>query len=248
MYRLPANLNRKFFLSIYDNGETKMYTEKLNIKDLRIAVFDWDNTLAESRSTLVFAIDRVLPEYGLPDWETVKTKRDNNLSFKDNFPRIFGDKAAEAYEKYVKIYLDNVGRMISAFPKTREVLDFLYEHGVSLMIMSNKDRNLLEYELPLLFDPKIFDNVVCGHEAKFDKPDGEHLRWTVKNVFLPDEIRPEKVWVIGDSPQDSRCAKNAGAQAIRIGRSIWGDEDSDLSGICFFDSFVDFYESLLSSN
>lgn len=224
-----------------------MRTENLDVKKLRVAVFDWDNTLAESRSALVYSINRVLPEYGLEEWEVVKSKRDNNLSFRDNFPRIFGDKADEAYQKYVKIYRDNVKNMITAFPKTHEVLDFLHERNVSLMIMSNKDRDLLEYELPLLFNPGIFANVVCGHEADADKPSGEHLRWTVKNVFLPAEICPENVWVIGDSPQDSRCAKNAGAKAIRIGKAIWGDEEDDVSDILFFDSFVDFYESLLLS-
>ena len=72
----------------------------LNIEGLKAAVFDWDNTLAESRSTLVYAINQVLPQYGLESWDKVKEKRDNNLSFKDNFPKIFGGKAEEAYKKY----------------------------------------------------------------------------------------------------------------------------------------------------
>ena len=79
--------------------------EKLNLKELKAAVFDWDNTLAESRTALVFCVNKVLQEYNMPEWNIVKAKRDNTLSFRDNFPRIFGDKAAEAYEKYTKIYL-----------------------------------------------------------------------------------------------------------------------------------------------
>ena len=64
----------------------------LNIKDLKAVVFDWDNTLAESRTALVFAVNKVLAEYGLKNWEIEKKKRDNNLSFKDNFVNIFGRK------------------------------------------------------------------------------------------------------------------------------------------------------------
>ena len=225
-----------------------MPDKNLSINGLKAAVFDWDNTLAESRSTLVYAINQILPQYGLEDWETVKSKRDNNLSFKDNFPRIFGDKAEEAYEKYKKIYLQNVGRMITAFPKTHEVLSFFKQRQIAVMVMSNKDRALLNYELPLLFKPEIFDNVVCGHEAKEDKPFGGHLTWAVKDILRADEITPATVWVIGDSPQDSACALNAGARPIRIGKSIWGDEEQQSADICFFDSFVDFYQSLLLSN
>lgn len=220
---------------------------KLNLKELKAAVFDWDNTLAESRTALVYCVNQVLQEYSMPEWNIVKAKRDNTLSFRDNFPRIFGDKASEAYEKYTKIYLQNVRKMITTFPKTLEVLQFLKSRGVKIMVMSNKDRKLLDYELPLLFNPALFDNVVCGHEAIKDKPYSEHLFWTLKDMFKPQQINRQNVWVIGDSPQDSACAKNAGALPIRIGKSIWEDETNDTSGIIFFDSFVDFYKTLLLS-
>ena len=221
----------------------------LSIKKLKIAVFDWDNTLAESRTALVYTINQVLEEYGLQDWEIEKKKRNNDLSFKDNFINIFGSNAQEAYQKYRKKYLENTERLITTFPKTYEVLSFLKENGVSLMIMSNKERDLLEYELPFLFNPEIFDNIVCGHEAKNDKPHADHLYWTLKDVIKQEQVNRDNVWVVGDSPQDSRCAKDAGARAIRIGQSIWGDEDNQNNNdVWFFDSFVDFYESLLLSN
>lgn len=216
-----------------------------DIKKLEIAVFDWDNTLAQSRTALVYSINQILPQYGLPEWEIVKQMRDNNLSFRDNFPRIFKDKAEEAYKKYQKIYLENVGRLIASFPKAMETLLFLKQKSVRLMIMTNKDRLLLEYELPLLYDPKLFDNIVCGHEAERDKPYGAHLIYTLKDYFRPEEITPSKVWVIGDSPQDSKCAVSAGAKAIRIGKSIWReDEEEPMENVDFFDSFSSFYEEL----
>ena len=220
----------------------------LDVKNLKIVVFDWDNTLAESRTALVYAVNKVLQEYGLQDWETEKHKRDNNLSFKDNFINIFGSNAKVAYEKYRKIYLQNVDKLITTFPKTTEVLHFFKNNNIKVMIMTNKERVLLEHELSILFDPTMFDNIVCGHEAKKDKPYAEHLWWTLKDVMQKEDITQKNVWVVGDSPQDSKCAQNAGAQAIRIGSSIWQDEDKNSDDVWFFDSFVDFYNSLLLSN
>lgn len=75
---------------------------KLHADKLKIVIFDWDNTLAETRTPLIYAVNRVLKEYGLPEWKEVKKLRDNNLSFRDNFPRIFGSRADEAYRKYPK--------------------------------------------------------------------------------------------------------------------------------------------------
>ena len=48
---------------------------RLNVSELQYVIFDWDNTLAESRNTLVLAVNRVLDEYGLPDWTQVRDKR-----------------------------------------------------------------------------------------------------------------------------------------------------------------------------
>ena len=143
---------------------------KLHADKLKIVIFDWDNTLAETRTPLIYAVNRVLKEYGLPEWKEVKKLRDNNLSFRDNFPRIFGSRADEAYRKYAEIYLHSVAGLISTFAGTHEVLSWLKRRHVRLAIMTNKDRRLLEFELPLLFRPDIFDRVVCGHEALHDKP------------------------------------------------------------------------------
>ena len=55
----------------------------LDISKLKYALFDWDNTLAESRNSLVSAINIVLKIYHMPEWEEIKHIRDCNLSFKD---------------------------------------------------------------------------------------------------------------------------------------------------------------------
>ena len=104
----------------------------LSIKKLKIAVFDWDNTLAESRTALVYSINQVLEEYGLQDWEIEKKKRNDDLSFKDNFINIFGQNAQEAYQKYRKKYLENTEKFITTFPKTYEVLSFFKKNGIFL--------------------------------------------------------------------------------------------------------------------
>ena len=217
----------------------------MDISKLKYVIFDWDNTLAESRSTLVLVVNQVLKEYKLPDWEEVKLLRDTNLSFRDNFPRIFGeDKAKEAYERYAEIYPKVVSSHIKTFPYVKEVLKFFKDNGIPILIMSNKDRRLLELELPLLFDKKLFSKIVCGHEAQKDKPNPEQVYYTLQGLLTKEEITPETVWVIGDSPIDSTAATQANAQAIRIGCPIWGDEDPQDKRIEYFDDFAAFYKSL----
>jgi len=216
---------------------------KLTTKGLAVAAFDWDNTLACSRDALVYTVNQILPKYGLPLWNVVKERRDRNLSFRDNFPRIFGTNAESAYEDYRRAYKHNVKNLISKPDKSAETLSFLRAQGVKIVIVSNKDRNLLEYELPFLYDRSWFDNIVCGHEATADKPSPEQLRYAV-SPFLKN-ISSQSVWMIGDSPMDSCCALQAGAKALRIGQPIWGTEKNEKSlGILFIENFSQLYDML----
>ena len=220
---------------------------KLSIKNLQAAAFDWDNTLANSRETLVFAINKILPQYNLPQWETVQAKRNRCLSFKDNFPLIFGNKAEEAYKKYSLIYKENVKNMISAPDKAKEVLEFLKNNGIKIVIVSNKDRELFEFEKSFLYDSALFDRVVCGHEAAKDKPDAAQLEFAVRGYV--ERITPETVWMTGDSPMDSECALAAGARAIRIGKPIWSGENDDKDkDILFMKDFCQLYKELTEQN
>ena len=220
-----------------------MQNRSLSIKDLRVAAFDWDNTLAYSREALVFSINKVLPLYGLPCWDIVKTLRDRNLSFRDNFPRIFGDKAHEAYEKYRIIYKENDKNFLQKPADAVNVLNFLQQNHTKIVIVTNKDRELFDFELPFLYAPSLFTKIICGHEALKDKPDAEQLKFTVTG--LVDKITPQTVWMIGDSPMDSACALSAGAKAIRIGQPIWeAPNDVENPKILFIDNFTALYDLL----
>ena len=216
----------------------------LDIAKLKYALFDWDNTLVESRSSLVAAVNQVLIKYGLPEWDKIKCRRNNNLSFKDNFPNIFQDKADEAYELYRQIYLQIMPQKISSYPYVDKVLQYLSDNKVGLYIVSNKERRLLEKEKKLLFPYITFNKIVCGHEAKADKPSPEQIYYALADYIDAKDITPDTVWMIGDSPMDSQSAISANALPIRIGRSIWGDEGEQDNKILYFNDFKEFYQNL----
>lgn len=218
----------------------------MDISNLQYVLFDWDNTLAQTRSALIASVNQVLVEYGLPDWSVSSAKRNKKLSFRDNFPNIFGtDKAEEAYRRYCRIYLEKGVADVKPTDGAGEVLDFFRQREIPVMIVSNKDRRLLEAELPRLYDKGIFAEVVCGHEAPADKPSPEQIRYALRNYLQPEKITKENVWMVGDSSQDSDSALAAGALPVRIGKPIWGDNGKEDERITFFADFLDFYQSLI---
>lgn len=217
----------------------------LNLQRVEYILFDWDNTLAESRTCLVATVNEILKKYNLADWEHQKAKRDPNLSFRDNFPNVFGKELAQqAYQEYAELYKKNVVHMLTTFPKVKETLEFLKAQGKKIVILTNKDRKLLDFELPLLFDKSLFDRIVAGHEAPKDKPYPEQAWFALKDWLEPKDFSPEKVWVVGDSDMDSDCALAAKAYPIRIGNSIWGNLKTLPSGVLHFSSFEEFFNTL----
>lgn len=217
----------------------------LNIKNLQYVLFDWDNTLAVTRPILVKVVNEVLTEYNLPPWEEVKKQRNPDLSFRDNFPNIFGkEHYEEAYERYRKLYLEQMPSLIQTFSKVPEVLDFFNKKNIPMIIVSNKDKVLLEREVSILFKSEYFYKIVSGHEAERDKPYPEQIFFALKGLLKPEEITPEKVWMIGDSPQDSRCAQAAHARAIRIGTPIWEEKETQWEAVEHFSDFECFYKAL----
>ena len=220
-----------------------MRHQNLNWQKLQVAAFDWDNTLALTRPALECSINEVLQQNGLPTWNEIKNKRDANLSFRDNFPVLFGDKAAALYAAYKAVYKQKAADLIKRPAGALETLELLAEAGVKIVLVTNKDRELLEYELPMFYNPTIFTRIVCGHEASKDKPDKAQLLFAVNG--LTDSVNPENVWMIGDSAMDSACAVSAGATAVRIGQPIWNDApQNDAKKAIFFDDFSDFYLAL----
>ena len=213
-----------------------------NIKRLKVVIFDWDNTLVESGTALIFCVNKVLEKYNLPEWEISKNKRDDRLSFRDNFPRIFGEDAEKAYQEYRKVYLQNVKNYISVFDGVYEIIDLFHKNNIPLVVMSNKDRLLLDFERDFLFKKGDFAKIVCGHEAKRDKPYADQLFYCLDGILNIEDINEESVWMIGDSPIDSDCAKASGVRAIRIGYPLWDCDNEDDDRISFFRNMHEFYE------
>ncbi len=216
----------------------------LDKSKLLYALFDWDGTLADNRAIVIKSIEQVLAEYGLGNWNDVKKLRNPKLSLRDNFVNFFKDNAFAAYERYLQIYKLNSPQMLKSFPFAAEVIHYLKNQGVEVIIMTNKDRRLLDIELPLLYNPDLFFRIICGHEAPKDKPYPEHIYYSLRGLLSPSEINQQNVWMVGDSSQDSDCAISAGATPIRVHEDLFKEQRSSSQMIQYFKSFAEFYDFL----
>lgn len=178
-------------------------------------VFDWDSTLAQTRQTVVAALEQTLNHYNMPPWEQTKKLRKPMLSLKDNFPLIFGEKSDEAYDYYLSVYQVELTRPSVG---TERFLALCKGLNIGCYIVSNKEKALLLREVKQCFTGFVFDKILGYGDAVENKPSAEPVFFALKDTKI--DINPYNVWLVGDSLPDTECASQANVQAIIIGHNI----------------------------
>lgn len=214
--------------------------QNINLDKALYVLFDWDDTLAATRECHVISINEVLAEYNLPHWDEIKKLRDTSISLKNNFPNYFGKYAEEAFRKYAENYEKNTKKYVHKFPYVDEIISLLKLKNKKLMVISNKDKKLLEMDCQRLFSEGTFEKVVGVGEAPKDKPNPEHAYYALKEYLKPEEITRDNVWLVGDSKFDVDCAINANALPILVGKQL------NRENIVYYKNFEEFYKALKS--
>ncbi|MFI3242404.1 MAG: HAD hydrolase-like protein [Alphaproteobacteria bacterium] len=207
----------------------------------KAVLFDWDNTLAQTRNAVVETIEKVLKAYNKEPWAVTKAKyRDGTKSFKENFPNFFGENAKQAYEDYLNDYNPN---SVTPTEGSLEFLEFCQKENIEIYIISNKEKSLLLNEVKACFSDTPFLGIYGNGETKNNKPAADPVFLALKNATF--EINKENVWLVGDSKQDTECAFNANILPVLISKGLFMDNDyikSKKNNMLVFNSFRELLE------
>ena len=187
----------------------------------RAILFDWDNTLVDSWTTIHDALNAVMAAMEKPLWSLRETKEHVRLSLRESFPLHFGDRWEEARRIYLDafrtIHLDR----LSPLPGRVELLRGLAAEGIFLGVVSNKTGALLRREAERIGWSELFGSVVGAGDAAVDKPDAA----PVALALQPSGIKPgAAVWLVGDTGVDMECAYNSGCIPVLLGDGATEEE------------------------
>jgi phosphoglycolate phosphatase len=176
-------------------------------------IFDWDNTLIDSWTTIHKALSATFTAYGLTPWTFEETKNRVQKSMRDSFPALFGDRWEEAgenfYEQYDAIHI----KTLTPLDDVEETLERLVRKGIYLAVVSNKKGYYLRKEAAHLGWDKFFGQIVGALDADQDKPAVEPVAMALNGSGI--EPGPH-VWFAGDSNIDMECAKNANCVPVLV--------------------------------
>jgi phosphoglycolate phosphatase-like HAD superfamily hydrolase len=92
-------------------------------------LFDWDNTLVDSWTTIHEALNAVMAAMARPLWSLQQTKQRVRLSLRESFPLHFGDRWEEARRIYLDVFRAIHLQRLTPLPGRGQLLEHLAAGG-----------------------------------------------------------------------------------------------------------------------
>jgi len=188
----------------------------------RAIIFDWDNTLVDSWTTIHASLVETFEAMGHEPWTLDQTRERVRYSMRDSFPKLFGDSWEEAgrcfYAAFERLHLETLAPM----PGAGDMLAALHEAGFSLSVVSNKTGRYLRDEATHLDWQQFFHRMVGAGDAPQDKPaeDPVHMALDGSNVAAGDAV-----WFVGDAGIDMEIAHKTGCIPVLLGNTDANGEE-----------------------
>lgn len=121
---------------------------------------------------------------------------------------VSGEDFAAIEAEFAAHYLRRCGTRSRLYPKVRETLVALRQHGVRLAVVTNKESRYTKVVLDAHDLTPLFDDVVSGDTFPVKKPDPTALH----ELMARYQVAATRTLFVGDSRIDVATARNAGIQ------------------------------------
>lgn len=181
---------------------------------LKLVVFDWDGTLADSVSKIIACKSYLAEKYNLPKPPENFVKSVLGKKFEIALAQCFPSASSQTLSSLAEDYhslMQQKDYQASLFPGALDVLVYLKNRGMKLAIASAKNKHELDSAILHNKLEGMFDWVCCGSEYK-DKPDPAMLN----HLLAQSNISKDKCLMIGDTVSDILFAANAQVKFIGV--------------------------------
>ena len=193
---------------------------------IRLYIFDFDGTLADTREIIVRTNQEVQRRMGFAPLPEEKILPVIGIPLDDGILTMIPGLTREELPAWRQMYRDVFSEMKSRitpalFPPVRETLEALCARGCALTVASSRGLESLRDFLREMDLAPYFRYVLGADNVTRAKPDPEPVLKTLRELGFT----PEETLVVGDMPVDIRMGLGAGARTCGV---TFGNADREM--------------------
>jgi phosphoglycolate phosphatase-like HAD superfamily hydrolase len=189
---------------------------------VKLVIWDFDGTLADTRPIIEAGMDQALRLLGLPGTVREEWLKYVGLPLEEGITRTFGplgrtlEEVLPVYRSYN--YTANE-HLIQGFEGISGLLEELHRREVRQAIASSKRTVPLVRQVEALGWTNFFEAVVSPDDVVHAKPDPESIHLILARLG----VAPENAVMVGDTPFDLDMARRAGIRSVAVGHGFYGE-------------------------
>lgn len=188
---------------------------------INTVLFDLDGTIIDTNELIISSFVHVLEEYKLQPLTREQIIPHMGTTLEHQLQTFCGSQEVEQYMKAYRAYNDkHHDDMVQPFPQVMNVVDALHQQGITLGVVTTKNRPGTMRVLELYGLKKYMSSIVTVADVAHPKPHPEPVLKALQELGAA----PEHTLMVGDSPADLQAAHAAGVRAAAVAWSLKGEE------------------------
>ncbi len=186
------------------------------MNDIKLLIFDWDGTLADSAGQIVAAMQAAITALDLPPRSDASIRELIGLGLNEGLRILYPDLELGGLRRLLDGYrakwlAEGAGESV-LFQGALEAVQALQSSGLRVAIATGKSRRGLDRSLRNHGELKrLLVNSRCADETA-SKPDPRMLR----ELLIDERLEPEQALMIGDTEYDAAMACAIGMPAVGV--------------------------------
>ena len=189
---------------------------------MKLIVWDFDGTLADSRPLIEAGMSHALEALGLPQTLMQGWLKYVGLPVEIGIQKTFGSQGLtfdEVLAAYRSFGHANHNHLLRAFPGMDELLAELAGKSIPMALATSKRTEPLTRQLERLGWSGRFDPIITPDQVTHGKPHPESL----ERCLAAHGLKPEEAVMIGDTPFDMEMAQRAGVPRVAVGHGFYDE-------------------------
>jgi len=191
---------------------------------VKLVIWDFDGTLADTRPIIEAGMDHALGRLGLPESVKEEWLKYVGLPVEEGIRQTFGPlglTVEEVLPVYRTFKHTEHEHLITGFDGMTELLADLHGRGVLQAVASSKRSEPLNRQIAALEWGAFFHPVISPDQVSRAKPDPESIERILEILGVPKE----DTVMVGDTPFDLEMAQRAGVKGVAVGHGFYGQRD-----------------------